>query len=103
MAQAAVREAVNATGAPLCEGLLHGGFFARAAAAPDAVAVAWGDEDRLTYAELRDRALRIGALLERRGVRPGDAVGVTLPRERPGTSPSRPRTSPAPAIRSRSR
>jgi amino acid adenylation domain-containing protein len=78
--QAVVREAVNATAAPLPAGLLHDDFFVRAAASPDAVGVAWGERDRRTYGELRDGALRIGALLERHGVRPGDAVAVTLPR-----------------------
>ncbi|MFI5911930.1 amino acid adenylation domain-containing protein [Dactylosporangium sp. NPDC051541] len=47
-------------------------FAARVAAAPDALAV-----DDVTYAELDRRARRIAANLD---VRPGDIVGVALPR-----------------------
>ena len=48
---------------------------AQAARTPDAVAVGSG-ADRLTYAELLDRADRLAAHLAERGVRAGDVVGV---------------------------
>jgi long-chain acyl-CoA synthetase len=46
--------------------------------APEAVAVRLG-ELALTYAELEQRAARLAALLERRGLGAGDRVGVMLP------------------------
>ncbi|WP_182905587.1 non-ribosomal peptide synthetase [Microbispora sp. H13382] len=46
---------------------------------PAAVAVACG-ETEVTYAELDRRAARLAAVLRERGVRPGDVVGVCLPR-----------------------
>lgn len=52
---------------------------ARAAATPDALAVVTADA-RLTYAELLARAESMAALLQERGVMPGDRVAVLLPR-----------------------
>ncbi|MFF2505878.1 amino acid adenylation domain-containing protein [Streptomyces sp. NPDC058067] len=78
--QSAVRDAVNATSGPIPEQLLHTGFFTRAAAEPDRPALLWGADGRMTYGELADRALRIAAMLRAEGVRPGDAVAVTLPK-----------------------
>ncbi|MEU6413198.1 amino acid adenylation domain-containing protein [Microbispora sp. NPDC046933] len=46
---------------------------------PGAVAVACG-ETEVTYGELDRRAARLAAALRARGVRPGDVVGVCLPR-----------------------
>ncbi|MFE4539998.1 amino acid adenylation domain-containing protein [Streptomyces scopuliridis] len=51
----------------------------RAAAAPDAIAVSDGTR-RVTYAELTDRAGTLARGLAARGVRPGDLVGLLLPR-----------------------
>ncbi|HSA52868.1 MAG TPA: amino acid adenylation domain-containing protein, partial [Yinghuangia sp.] len=93
-AQLAVRARANDTAAPRSHRRLHEGFFSHAAAHPDAPAVLWGTEDagnsggdttgsatgQLTYGELADRALRVAAALRERGVRPGDRVGVTLPK-----------------------
>ncbi|MEV5976609.1 amino acid adenylation domain-containing protein [Streptomyces sp. NPDC052114] len=75
-----VRTKVNSVERPVPDGLLHGGFFAHAAATPDAKALLWGTEGALSYAELGDRALRIAGALTARGVRPGDTVSVHLPK-----------------------
>jgi amino acid adenylation domain-containing protein len=47
--------------------------------APEALAVV-DESESLTYAELTDRARRVGGYLRERGVEPGDAVAVLLPR-----------------------
>ena len=47
--------------------------------APGALAVV-DERERLTYGELSERARRIAGYLRERGVRPGDAVAVLLPR-----------------------
>jgi long-chain acyl-CoA synthetase len=49
-----------------------------AARAPEATAVRLADLG-LTYAELDDRSARLAALLQERGLQPGDRVGVMLP------------------------
>ncbi|MER5873403.1 amino acid adenylation domain-containing protein, partial [Streptomyces sp. NPDC002044] len=54
-------------------------FAARAAATPDAVAVVAGTE-RLTFAELDDRAGRLAALLAEHGVGPDAVVALAVPR-----------------------
>ncbi|SCF41194.1 amino acid adenylation domain-containing protein [Micromonospora marina] len=77
--QAAVRRAVNSTAGVLPAGLLHDRFFALAAREPEAEALLWRG-GRLSRGELADAALRIAAALADRGVRPGDTVGVTLPK-----------------------
>ncbi|MFI1357975.1 amino acid adenylation domain-containing protein [Streptomyces sp. NPDC020898] len=56
-------------------------LFATAHSRPDAVAVKASD-GTYTYAELVERAEAIGAALTARGLRPGDLVGVALPRGR---------------------
>ncbi|MFJ8313369.1 MULTISPECIES: amino acid adenylation domain-containing protein [unclassified Streptomyces] len=77
--QRATRAAVNATG-PGVPGLLHAGFFRRAADQPHRTALLWGDADRMTYGELADRALRLATVLVEHGVRRGESVAVTLPK-----------------------
>ncbi|MGI5195772.1 amino acid adenylation domain-containing protein [Streptomyces sp. CA-288835] len=81
-AQREVRAGVNATGAEQHTTLLHHPFFDHAARQPDAVAVISGISGQATvrYGELADQALRIATLLASAGVRPGDLVGVTLPK-----------------------
>ncbi|MFG2145017.1 non-ribosomal peptide synthase/polyketide synthase [Streptomyces sp. NPDC048696] len=54
-------------------------FEARAAAAPDAPAVVFG-ESILSYEELNSRANRLARLLIRRGIGPEDTVALMLPR-----------------------
>lgn len=58
---------------------VHGLVAAQARRTPDATAVVDGEE-RLSYAELTARAASVAGALRERGVRPGDRVGVLLPR-----------------------
>ncbi len=76
-AQRTRRNEANATTAPRSHRRLHDGFFAHAAATPDAPALI--GEQTMTYGQLADHALRVAAALVDRGVAPGDPVGVTLP------------------------
>ena len=55
---------------------VHQLFAERAAAAPDAVALLWGDDERMTYGELDRRSNRLARRLRRHGVGPGDAGGA---------------------------
>jgi amino acid adenylation domain-containing protein len=52
---------------------------ARAVAAPEAIAVTWGDR-HVSYANLNAAANRIAAVLRDRAVRPDTVVGLCLPR-----------------------
>jgi amino acid adenylation domain-containing protein len=61
------------------EATLHGLFEHQAARTPDAVAVEYEDE-RLTYAELNERADRVARSLRRMGVGTESRVGVLLER-----------------------
>ncbi|ORA58898.1 non-ribosomal peptide synthetase [Mycobacteroides franklinii] len=83
--QAEVRRTVNATDGPVSGRCLHEGFFDNAAAHPEAPAVVWGfgDDDGVwTYGDLAAQALTVAGALQARGVRPGDAVAVQLPKGR---------------------
>jgi amino acid adenylation domain-containing protein len=53
-------------------------FFRQAACTPQAAALLWGEDGQASYAELSGQALRIAGFLAARGVRPGDAVAITL-------------------------
>ncbi|MER6384965.1 amino acid adenylation domain-containing protein [Streptomyces sp. NPDC001250] len=77
--QHATRAAVNATG-PGVPGLLHTGFFRRAADQPQRIALLWGDGERLTYGQLADRALRLATVLVERGVRRGETIAISVPK-----------------------
>ncbi|WP_457033053.1 amino acid adenylation domain-containing protein, partial [Kitasatospora sp. P5_F3] len=57
------------------DGTVHERFLAQVARTPDAVAVVEGDH-RLTYRELRDRALHLAGRLRRHGVGPESPVAV---------------------------
>ncbi|MFJ6000421.1 amino acid adenylation domain-containing protein [Streptomyces sp. NPDC092370] len=78
--QLAVRADANRTDGPLPEQPLHHAFFARAATTPDAPAVLAADTAVLTYGQLADKALRVAGALHERGVQPGDAVAIRLPK-----------------------
>ncbi|MBN3453842.1 amino acid adenylation domain-containing protein [Mycobacterium sp. DSM 3803] len=78
-AQRAVRDAANAETATPSGYSLHQGFFAQAAARPDALAVI-GSKGRLTYAELREQVLNVAAALRVAGIRPGESVAVMGPK-----------------------
>lgn len=58
---------------------IHGRFAARAAETPDRVAVLAADRT-LTYGELEEHANLTAHRLRQLGVRPGDIVGVAVPR-----------------------
>ncbi len=62
---------------PKYQRLLHDSLTASAAAHAAKLAVITADE-RVTYAELHGRALRLASLLQRHGVRRGDRVAVFL-------------------------
>ncbi|MFE5718727.1 non-ribosomal peptide synthetase [Streptomyces erythrochromogenes] len=78
-AQLAVRTEANRTDGPAPLQPLHQAFFARAAENPTAPAVV-SDESTLDYGTLASRALRVAGALRDRGVKPGDAVGISLPK-----------------------
>ena len=78
--QRAARAEANSEGADLGGGTLHGRFFARAQAEPDAPALRWGADGEATYGELAGRALRIAGGLAAAGVGEGDRVAVRLPK-----------------------
>lgn len=84
-AQAEVRASVNATEGPVSRRCLHQGFFEHAALNPEAPAVVWGLGEGVggwSYGELAQQALAVAGALRARGVRPGDAVAVQLPKGR---------------------
>ncbi len=76
-ADLAVQEGANATAAPRPEGLLHEGFFARAAETPERPAVV-ALARRMSYGELAGRATGLGRRLREAGVAPGELVGVVM-------------------------
>ena len=67
--------AVSVTGSQL----IHHRFEQQAATTPNAIAVAFGDQ-QLTYAQLEARANQLARFLQAKGVQSGDLVGVLLPR-----------------------
>ncbi|MFC5722989.1 amino acid adenylation domain-containing protein [Streptomyces gamaensis] len=69
----------NATTRPVAARTLPQLFAAQAAAAPDATALAFGEEE-LTFAELDARANRLAHWLVRRGIGTEDLVALAFPR-----------------------
>ncbi|MEU6477516.1 amino acid adenylation domain-containing protein [Streptomyces sp. NPDC047017] len=79
-AQAARRAQVNATGAPVPQGLLHDRVIDQARRTPDRTAVIAADRT-LTYGELLGRAQAVARLLrERRRCTTGEIVAVAMPK-----------------------
>ncbi|MDO4075942.1 amino acid adenylation domain-containing protein [Clavibacter michiganensis] len=82
--QARARTAATAAPtAPRPGRLLHDAVHEAARRAPDAPALITGTGSAtrvVTHGQLADRAMRIAGALRRRGIGPGDLVGVTLPR-----------------------
>ncbi|MEU3914329.1 amino acid adenylation domain-containing protein [Streptomyces sp. NPDC029721] len=79
--QRALRDAVNATGAPEPGGLLHEPLVAHARRNPDGTAVI-DAAGAMTYGEWLGRAARVAAELRAAGCRPGDFVAVLLDKGR---------------------
>jgi pyochelin synthetase len=76
--QLQVRQRINDTGAEQPASLLHEGFLAQAAKSPHRVALIWGKDEQMTYAELLGRSISVAAELSAEGVRPGEVVGVVM-------------------------
>ncbi|MBI5339150.1 MAG: amino acid adenylation domain-containing protein [Mycolicibacterium rufum] len=76
--QQARRDAVTTASAAPREAL-HDGFLRQAEVQPEATAVLDGD-GALTYAQVREQVLAVAAALHVAGVRPGDTVAVTGPK-----------------------
>ncbi|WP_246083838.1 AMP-binding protein, partial [Nonomuraea diastatica] len=77
--QVVVRERVNDTAGVVPDGVLHGEFFVRAGSEPGRVALICAGGS-VSYGELAARALGVAGHLVAVGVRPGDAVGVVVPK-----------------------
>ncbi|GAA2068995.1 non-ribosomal peptide synthetase [Streptomyces albiaxialis] len=75
--QAREREEANDTAGPLPGGLLHEGFLARAAQAPEAVALVSRDGE-LTYGALARHAAAVAGALRGAGCGPGDRIAVVM-------------------------
>lgn len=75
--QRAVRAEVNATSAPVPEGLLHDPLVAYARANPDRTAVI-ASSGSLTFGQWLGRAAGLAEVLRSAGCRPGDFVGIVL-------------------------
>ncbi|MGW5446791.1 hybrid non-ribosomal peptide synthetase/type I polyketide synthase [Streptomyces asiaticus] len=76
-ADLAVRQATNATDAPLPAGLLHEPFSDQAAAHPEWTAVI-APGRTLTYGQLDAHTNRLGRWLTSRGAGPGTSVGIVM-------------------------
>ncbi|MFC6879401.1 MULTISPECIES: non-ribosomal peptide synthetase [Actinomadura] len=77
--QAATRARVNATERPMSGRPLHQPVFERAAESPREPALV-GPGGAMSRGELSERARRVASALISRGLEPGDAVAVSLPR-----------------------
>ncbi|HXS86961.1 MAG TPA: amino acid adenylation domain-containing protein [Mycobacterium sp.] len=77
--QRARRDKVNGRSAVPSAEMLHDGFFRRARQQPDALAVLASSGD-LTYGQLRQQALAVGAALRDNGIGAGDTVAIMGPK-----------------------
>ncbi|MFJ3517038.1 amino acid adenylation domain-containing protein [Streptomyces sp. NPDC090131] len=77
--RAELRTAEAGTARDVADGTVADRFAEQAAATPDSCAVVSGP-DRLTFAELNDRADRLAALLAARGAGPESVVALAVPR-----------------------
>lgn len=78
-----LREKVNNTHALFQEQCIHQGFFITAQRNPELEALLWdenGSIRTMTYGELADKALRLAAFFLEKGIKPGEAVAVSIPR-----------------------
>jgi len=75
--QQAIRDAANATDAPLPTELLHAGFLRAAAATPDALAIIANDRS-LTYAEVDQLSNQLARQLLDQGVKTNELVAVVM-------------------------
>lgn len=78
--QQQVRAIANDTAAARSGRRLHDGFFEWARTRPEADALRWGLDRRMSYGELRNRALALAGWLHERGVRVGQTVAIQLPK-----------------------
>jgi mycobactin phenyloxazoline synthetase len=78
-AQRVVRDGVNAPTAAPSGAALHSGFFASAAARPQAAAMI-SDTGRWSYAELAQEVSSVAAALKVAGIKPGDTIAVLGPK-----------------------
>ncbi|MGI0493627.1 amino acid adenylation domain-containing protein [Alkalinema pantanalense CENA528] len=75
--QLAQRAAINATEAPLFNGLLHDWFIQQACQQPDRSAVIT-PQKTLTYGEVYRRSRQLGQHLRKQGLQPNQLVGIVM-------------------------
>lgn len=78
-AQAAIREQINATDAPVDDRLLHEPFIAQVERTPNAPALI-SSSGQVTYRELHQKAGAFAGALREAGISGGDRVAVILPK-----------------------
>lgn len=78
-AQAAIRDRINATDAPVDSRLLHEPFLAQVKLTPKAIALITSSE-QITYEELHQKAGAFAGILREAGISGGDRVAVILPK-----------------------
>lgn len=78
--QRAVRDRVNDTAMPRTPRTLHGAVLDASTPQRDGIALRGADGSTVSYRRLRPAVLEIAGALRARGVRPGDRVGVRMPK-----------------------
>lgn len=79
LAQAKIRDRINATDAPVDSRLLHEPFLTQAMLTPKAIALITSSE-KITYEELHLRATAFAEALREAGISGGDRVAIILPK-----------------------